>query len=188
VAYGAIPYELTHAASRCGLNALGTGVLCTGQPGVLGSPAPGPAVWETVVTTIFVHANLLAAAGDMVFLALLGPSVERALGRTRLVAVYVLGGLAGLALAVALRPDSTVPVLGAAGAVSAILACALVLRTRPRAVWAMVAAWLAFDALLGLLGLGGRLAGATAALDRAQAGGFAFGLLAAAALARRRRT
>ena len=49
VKYGAIPYELTHGGSHCGLVSgpgMEAAVACTGQLGVIGTPASQPATWE----------------------------------------------------------------------------------------------------------------------------------------------
>jgi membrane associated rhomboid family serine protease len=120
VAYGAIPYELTHSGSHCALSLLGASVLCSGQPGVIGPAGAQPATWETVLTSMFVGAGLLRVAGAMVLLAFFGWSVEGARGRLALVAIYLVGGVVALAATVAVGPDSTVPALGASGALAAL--------------------------------------------------------------------
>lgn len=50
----------------------------------------------TVVSNLFVHANLMHLAGNMLFLAAVGPAVEFAAGSARFVAVYLAGGIAGV--------------------------------------------------------------------------------------------
>ncbi|HYM53846.1 MAG TPA: rhomboid family intramembrane serine protease, partial [Solirubrobacteraceae bacterium] len=102
VHYGAIPYELTHPGRRCDLvtvqtlEGAGSTVACQGQPGVSGSPPSQPATWETAFTSMFLHGSFLHIFGNMLFLAIFGPTVEDAMGRLRFVAFYLLGGLLAL--------------------------------------------------------------------------------------------
>jgi membrane associated rhomboid family serine protease len=72
-------------------------------------------------TSMFLHAGLLHLAGNMLFLWLFGPSVEDALGRTRFLAFYVVGGLLASGAQVAIDAGSTVPLVGASGAISAVM-------------------------------------------------------------------
>ncbi len=70
---------------------------------------------------MFLHANLLHIAGNMLFLAVFGVTLEDRIGRLRFLLFYLLGGLAALALQVAVAPDSAGPTLGASGAIAAVL-------------------------------------------------------------------
>ena len=203
VRYGAIPYEFTHLASHCELGAAGFSqiVLCSGQAGVLGSVAAQPATWETAFSAMFLHANVLAVAFNMLFLAIFGATLEDTLGRLRFLAFYLLGGLAALALAIAVGPDSVTPTLGASGAIAAVLGAYILLYPRAGVMtvvlvpflcnivelpaWALLGVWLVLDAVLGGLGLLTPFGGAGLAYY-AQLGGFAFGLLAVRAFARGR--
>jgi membrane associated rhomboid family serine protease len=82
VRYSAIPYEFSHWGQHCalGLAGFGQAVLCTGQHGVIGHAAPQPATWETAFTAIFLHANILQLAVNMIFLGVFGASVEDRVG------------------------------------------------------------------------------------------------------------
>jgi rhomboid family protein len=202
VRYGAIPYELSHWGQHCalGLGALGQTVLCTGQPGVTGSPGPQPATWETAFTAMFMHANILHIAGNMLFLAIFGSTVEDRIGRGRFFVLYLLSGLAALALQVAVAPGSTSPTLGASGAIAGVLGAYILLYPRARILtvviliffftivdlpaWALLLLWLAFDGILGALGVATPFGGGAGVAYYAHIGGFAFGLLAATTLAR----
>jgi len=127
VKYGAIPYELTHGRSHCdlvsgpGLEPASAAVGCQGQPGVTGTPGPQPPTWETAMTSMFLHGNILHIAGNMVFLAIFGPNVEEAMGRVRFVVFYLLAGAIALAAQVLVDPNSTTPTLGASGAIAGVL-------------------------------------------------------------------
>ena len=204
VHYGAIPYRLTHLSSHCDLsaNTFVANVLCTGQPGVVGTPSPQPAGWETAVTGMFLHANLLHIGGNMVFLAVFGCTLEDAMGRLRFIAFYLLGGIAALALTVAVSPDSTTPTLGASGASAGVLGGYILLLPRARILtvvlliffftivelpaWAMLGLWFVFDALLGAAGVATPFGGGAGVAYYAHIGGFAFGLLAIRAFVRGR--
>jgi len=204
VRWAAIPYELTHLRSHCELGAggLSNAILCTGAPGVLGTASSQPPTWLTVFTAMFLHGNLLHIAGNMVFLAVFGGTLEDALGRIRFLAFYLLGGLAALALQVAVSPDAVGPTFGASGAIAAVLGGYILLHPRARILtvvvliffftlvdlpaWAMIGLWFLFDALLGALGVVTPFGGGAGVAYYAHIGGFAFGLLAVRAFLRGR--
>ena len=201
VHFGAIPYEFTHLSSHCDLAGAGfsTTILCTGTPGVVGSALAQPATWETAFTAMFMHANLLHIAGNMVFLAVFGCTLEDRIGRVRFLAFYLLGGLAALALQIAASPGSATPTLGASGAIAAVLGGYILLFPRARVLtlvalvlfftvielpaWVMLGLWLIFDALLGAFGVSTPFGGGAGVAYYAHIGGFAFGLLAIRAFA-----
>jgi membrane associated rhomboid family serine protease len=89
----------------------------------------GPAVangdWWRLLTSAFLHANLIHIAFNMYFLWFVGSAVETALGRGRFLAVYLISGLAGAAGALVFTPKS--PTVGASGALFGILGAAVVL-------------------------------------------------------------
>lgn len=79
----------------------------------------------TVVTSMFLHGGFMHLAGNLLYLWIFGNNVEDALGHTRFVLFYGLCGLAA-ALAQALHaPDSAIPMIGASGAISGVLAAYL---------------------------------------------------------------
>jgi len=84
----------------------------------------------TLVTAMFMHAGWLHIVGNMVFLWAFGPEIEEAMGRLRYAAFYLLGGLAASAAQIAAMPGSTVPNLGASGAIAAVMGAFLI--TYPR--------------------------------------------------------
>jgi len=138
VHYGAIPYELTHPGKHCDLVSVQLpagvepAVACQGQPGVSGSPSPQPATWETVFTAMFFHGSFLHIFGNMLFLAIFGPTVEDSMSRPRYLAFYLLGGLVALGAQVLVEPNSTVPTIGASGAIAAVLGGYILLYPRAR--------------------------------------------------------
>jgi membrane associated rhomboid family serine protease len=86
--------------------------------------------WITILTAMFMHGSWSHIIGNMVFLWAFGPEVEDSMGGPRYAAFYVLGGLAAALTQVAVAPDSTVPNLGASGAIAAVMGAFLV--TYPR--------------------------------------------------------
>jgi rhomboid family protein len=84
----------------------------------------------TLLTAMFMHAGWLHIVGNMVFLWAFGPEIEDAMGRTRYVVFYLLCGLAASVAQIVAMPDSTVPNLGASGAIAGVMGAFLV--TYPR--------------------------------------------------------
>ena len=98
-----------------------------------GECAPGawllpPAL--TVLTSMFLHGGLLHVGGNMLYLWIFGNNVEDSLGHGRFVVFYVAAGTAAAAAQTALSVASTVPVIGASGAVSGVLGAYLLLFPR----------------------------------------------------------
>jgi membrane associated rhomboid family serine protease len=87
----------------------------------------------TFITHMFVHGGLLHLGLNMLFLAWVGRYVEWVTGRTALIAIFLIGGIAGGALQVLTSPVSTIPVVGASGAIAAVFGAYAVLFARSRA-------------------------------------------------------
>jgi rhomboid family protein len=79
---------------------------------------------ESVFTSMFMHdpTGLLHIGGNMLFLWIFGDNVEDAMGHLRYLAFYLVGGMAAATAQVVADPTSTLPMLGASGAISAVLA------------------------------------------------------------------
>lgn len=86
--------------------------------------------WITILTAMFMHGSWSHIIGNMVFLWAFGPEVEDAMTPLRYSIFYLLGGLAATLAQVAATPASTVPNLGASGAIAAVMGAFLV--TYPR--------------------------------------------------------
>jgi rhomboid family protein len=82
--------------------------------------------WITPVTAMFLHGGVMHIVSNMVFLAAFAPMVEDAMGRGRFLMFYLLGGLAATAAQIGMDPASTVPQLGASGAIAAVMGAFLV--------------------------------------------------------------
>jgi len=87
---------------------------------------------ETVLTSMFMHdpTNLLHVGGNMLFLWIFGDNVEDALGHGRYLLFYLLGGLFAATAQVLAGPLSVIPMVGASGAISAVLAAYALLYPR----------------------------------------------------------
>jgi membrane associated rhomboid family serine protease len=84
-------------------------------------------IWVTVFSSMFMHGGWLHLGGNMLFLWVFGDNVEDAMGHVRFLIFYLLTGIGAVALQVAVAPDSTVPMVGASGAISGVMAAYLVL-------------------------------------------------------------
>ena len=77
--------------------------------------------WITILTAMFLHGSWSHILGNMVFLWAFGPEIEDAMGPWRYSVFYILGGLVAMLAQVAANPHSTVPNLGASGAIAAVM-------------------------------------------------------------------
>ena len=84
----------------------------------------------TIATAMFLHAGWEHLIGNMVFLWTFGPQIEDVMGRGRYLAFYLLGGLAATLAQIAASSTSTIPNLGASGAIAAVMGAFLI--TYPR--------------------------------------------------------
>ncbi|HVP91096.1 MAG TPA: rhomboid family intramembrane serine protease [Terriglobales bacterium] len=86
--------------------------------------------WITILTAMFLHGSWSHLLGNMVFLWAFGPEVEDSMNRVRYLLFYLLGGSVAMLAQIAVSPSSTVPNLGASGAIAAVMGAFLV--TYPR--------------------------------------------------------
>jgi len=97
-----------------------------------GSESPGLPPALTLVTSQFLHGGPLHLAGNMLFLWIFGNNVEDALGSLRFLAFYLLCGIMAGMVHTFTQPGSTIPTVGASGAVSGILGAYALLFPRAR--------------------------------------------------------
>jgi membrane associated rhomboid family serine protease len=86
--------------------------------------------WITILTAMFMHGSWSHIIGNMIFLWAFAPEIEDAMGRGRYLVFYLIGGLVAMLAQVAASPHSTVPNLGASGAIAAVMGAFIV--TYPR--------------------------------------------------------
>jgi membrane associated rhomboid family serine protease len=208
--YGLIPDALTHSGTHCAyvapISAPGSAqMLCNNQALAASGIAPeNPlAPWETIFTSMFMHGSILHIGGNMLFLWIFGNNVEDAMGRVKFLGFYILGGVAAIALQVAIAPSSTAPTIGASGAIAAVLGGYILLYPQARvltfvflilfftvielpAVW-ILGIWFAEQAVFGAANLTNPTGGVGGVAYFAHVGGFIFGLLTVRLLATRRK-
>jgi membrane associated rhomboid family serine protease len=93
---------------------------------------PQKNVWLSVITSMFLHGSLLHIGGNLLFLWVFGNNIEDVLGKVGYVLFYLAGGVAATLSHVALNLDSTVPLVGASGAIAAVMGAYLVLFPKAR--------------------------------------------------------
>ena len=86
----------------------------------------------TILTGIFLHGGPLHLAGNMLYLWIFGNNVEDAMGHLRFVGFYLLCGFIASFIHILSAPDSTLPMIGASGAIAGILGAYAVLFPRAR--------------------------------------------------------
>lgn len=86
----------------------------------------------TLLTSMFMHAGWMHIVGNMVFLWAFGPAIEDAMGHVRYLFFYLVGGVIAMMAQVLADPTSTIPNLGASGAIAAVMGAFIVTFPRDR--------------------------------------------------------
>jgi len=81
----------------------------------------------TIFTSMFLHGGFLHLAGNMLYLWIFGNNIEDALGKVRFLIFYFLCGIVAAFGQIMQDPDSTIPMVGASGAISGVLGAYLLL-------------------------------------------------------------
>lgn len=124
--WGAVPCEIRVMESRS------DGARCTSDgehPIIDRKPVPA-----TLVTSLFLHGSIAHLLVNMLFLWVFGAAVEDRLGPGPFLGLYLLGGVAGTLVYVAVNPGSAAPIVGASGAISAVMGAYLLIGPRRRIV------------------------------------------------------
>jgi hypothetical protein len=167
--------------------------------GTCQAPLPWALSW---LTAMFMHASWEHLLGNMLFLAIFGKNVEDAFGRLRYLAFYLAGGFAATALQTAMTllfsadADARIPMLGASGAISAVLGAFLALYPHARIktlalvfivkipAWVYLGGWFIYQLHEARDALFAASAEESGVAFFAHVGGFVFGWLLAGALLR----
>jgi membrane associated rhomboid family serine protease len=80
-----------------------------------------------VFTSMFLHVNLLHLVGNLIYLWIFGNNIEDRFGRLGFLIFYLAGGVAAAVAQIAIDPASRIPMVGASGAISAVLGAYLIL-------------------------------------------------------------
>ena len=97
--------------------------------------------WITILTAMFMHGGWMHIIGNMVFLWAFGPEIEDAMGPVRYLAFYLLGGVVAFLAQIAAMSSSTVPSLGASGAIAAVMGAFLITYPRDRIKTLLLLGW-----------------------------------------------
>ena len=93
---------------------------------------PLPAIVVPFFTSMFLHGSWMHVIGNMWFLFIFGDNVEDYLGHFKYLVFYILTGLIAMSTQVAINLHSTVPTLGASGAIAGVLGAYFILYPRAR--------------------------------------------------------
>lgn len=86
----------------------------------------------TIFIAMFLHGSILHLAGNMLYLWIFGNNIEDAMGHTRFTLFYLVCGVAAALTMTFMDPTSTVPMVGASGAISGVLGAYMLLYPRAR--------------------------------------------------------
>ena len=95
---------------------------------------PANFAWLNVFTSMFVHGGFLHVGGNMLYLWIFGDNVEDRMGHGRFLVFYLLCGVAAAVAQTITAPDSTVPMVGASGAIAGVMGAYFVLYPKSRIV------------------------------------------------------
>ena len=220
LAYGAIPARVMNPGSECavGVNFVRSdgaqaAVVCEGTPeyqeavalskdGAPFQELPATAWWLTIITSMFMHGGVLHLVGNMLFLWVFGNNIEDSMGKVKFVIFYLLGGAAAVYAHAIFDATSTVPMVGASGAVSAVLGAYILLHPRARVLtlifllffvtlielpaMALIGLWFVLQ-VIPAIGETTGVTGGDGVAYLAHVGGFIFGLAAVYLFVRRDR-
>jgi len=96
----------------------------------------------TILTSMFMHGSWSHILGNMIFLWAFGPEIEDAMNPWRYAAFYLAGGIVAMLAQVAVDPGSTVPNLGASGAIAAVMGAFLITYPRDKIRTVLIIGWL----------------------------------------------
>ena len=180
----AIAWLLAGLSGMSDLATVALGFIPARFSGLIAVPYAVPA-FLTPLTSTLVHAGLVHLGFNLLVFIWCGTQVERVLGRTGLITLYLVGAYSSALLQWVSSPASITPMVGASGAISAVIGAFALSFGRPKAftnnlrvnrwinvVWLMIA-WVVLQVMMGWLAGGQGYLLATPA----HIGGFAAGLL-----------
>jgi membrane associated rhomboid family serine protease len=146
----------------------------------------------TLFSSMFLHGGYLHLGGNMLFLWVFGDNVEDELGHVNFLAFYLLAGVAGTFAQFLFTPNSTVPLIGASGAIAGVLGSYMLLHPTAKVLtavififfirliylpaWILLGFWLFLQLLQGTASIGMQASGGGVAWF-AHIGGFVAGFI-----------
>ena len=159
-----------------------------------------PLAFVTVFTSMFLHSGVAHLLGNMLYLWIFGDNIEAAMGPARFIVFYLLCGVGAALGQTLVSPLSTIPMVGASGAISGIMGGYLLLYPRAEVetlvflgyfirlirlpTTVVLGSWIVMQLFSGVLSLGMQAAGGVAWF--AHIGGFAVGIVLVSLFRRRR--
>ena len=132
--YATVPLEITGGTDIVGARTVEAG----GQTiPIQHYPGPTP-IYLTLLSSMFMHASWMHIFGNMLYLWIFGDNIENRIGAARFLGFYLVSGVVASLAHIAFAMDSTIPSLGASGAIAGVLGAYLVLFPK-RKVRVMVA-------------------------------------------------
>ncbi len=126
--WSVVPQEITTGQDLIGHTQIQSGGEVVEIP-----QAPGPSpIYLTLLAAMFMHGGFMHILGNMLYLWIFGDNVEHRFGRLPFLLFYLASGFAASIAQIAIDPQSTIPSLGASGAISGVLGAYLVLFPRNR--------------------------------------------------------
>jgi membrane associated rhomboid family serine protease len=93
---------------------------------------PAQFTWPTLITSMFLHGSWMHVIGNMWYLWIFGDNVEDRLGHGGYIIFYLLCGIVAALGQIAVDPTSTLPTIGASGAIAGVMGAYFVLYPRSR--------------------------------------------------------
>jgi membrane associated rhomboid family serine protease len=159
-----------------------------------------PLAFVTVFTSMFLHSGFAHLLGNMLYLWIFGDNIESALGSSRFILFYLLCGIGAALGQIVVAPRSTIPMVGASGAISGIMGGYLFLYPRAEVetlvflgyfirlirlpTTVVLGSWIVLQLFSGVMSLGMQAAGGVAWF--AHIGGFLAGVVLVVLLRRQR--
>jgi membrane associated rhomboid family serine protease len=162
-----------------------------------------PIIFISILTGLFLHAGWLHLLGNMLFLWVFGDNVEDRLGHAGYLLFYLVAGMVAAIVQGLMQPTSIVPVVGASGAIAAVLGAYIVYFPRasvrvvipffilifipiPVPAWLMIGLWFVQNLFAGFASINQAASPDTGVAFFAHIGGFVFGSAMALTVLRRK--
>lgn len=145
----------------------------------------------TLITSMFLHGGVMHLVGNMLYLWVFADNIESVIGNAKFVLFYVLGGLGATFAHIFFNLDSSIPSIGASGAISAVMGAYVVMFPKSKiklifilwfkkfhlAALYFLGIWIGMQFISGVMALGPETAQTSGTAWWAHIGGFIIGLI-----------